>query len=186
MADDDRYRYQRASKEIRAVISDLEREEESRAQVEKYRDRIMGRLKHRREDLQFGDSWDKRAVPDRERYEPWRDGTDEAVAAAERVLANSGKHGIHLDGIARQGKSLESALKRVREVLADDDRHIARTLVGQRKGEHERAHEERVARLLDDPEKLREMRKQREAGKRRRRAEERRRKGRYMSRSISM
>ena len=69
MADDDRYLYQRASKEFRAVISDLEREEESRAQVEKYRDRIMGRLKHRREDLQFGDSWDKRAVPDRERYD---------------------------------------------------------------------------------------------------------------------
>ena len=46
-------------------------------------------------------------------------------------------------------------------VLEDDDRHLAATLAGQRKGEAIRMREERVARLLNDPEKLRELRQQR-------------------------
>ena len=47
-------------------------------------------------------------------------------------------------------------------------------------------HEDRIARLLDDPGKLQEMRKQREAETRQRQAEERLRKGRYQSRGMSM
>ena len=173
MADNDLYLDERASSELRA-------------HVEKRRDLIAGRLEHRREVLQFGDSWDKRAVPDREHYEAWRDGTDEAAAAAEGVLANRRKYGIHLDGMAHRGEVLASALSRVRQVLADDDRHIAASLVSQREGEDVRTHKQRIARLLDDPDKLQEMRKQREAETRRRQAEERLRKGRYQSRGMSM
>ena len=91
MADDDLYLDERANSELRAVILRLDMAEEGRAHVEKHRDLIAGRLEHRREVLQFGDSWDKRAVPDREHYEAWRDGTDEAAAAAEGVLANRRK-----------------------------------------------------------------------------------------------
>ena len=46
-------------------------------------------------------------------------------------------------------------------VLEEDDRHLAATLTGQRKGEAIRLRKERIARLLDDPEKLRELRQQR-------------------------
>ena len=82
----------------------LEVAEEGRRHVEEHRDRIVGRLEHSREVLESGLSWDKRAVPDRERYEAWRESTDEAVEAAERVLANRGQYGIHLDGVARRGR----------------------------------------------------------------------------------
>ena len=51
---------------------------------------------------------------------------------------------------------------------------------------HPRVREDRIARLLDDPDKLQEMRKQREAETRRRQAEERLRKSRYHSRGMSM
>ena len=118
---------------------------------------------------------------DREHYDAWRDGADEGVDAAERVLANRREYGIHMDGMARRGKSLASALSQVREALREDDRHIAATLAGQRKGEDERTREERIARLLDDPEKLRELRRQRTERRAAREAAERRRKGRYRS-----
>ena len=62
-------------------------------------------------------------------------------------------------------------------VLEDDDRHLAATLAGQRKGESHRMREERVARLLDDPEKLRELRQQRAE----RKAGKQQSKGRHMS-----
>ena len=61
--------------------------------------------------------------------------------------------------------------------LRHDDRHIAATLVRQRKGEDVRAREERIARLLDDPERLRELRQRRAE----RREGKRQRKGRHMS-----
>ena len=161
IADDDPHLGDSARDEIRAVIDRLERAEADRDHVAKHCDLIAGRLEHRREDLEFGSSWDKRAIPDRERYEAWRPGTDEAMAAAERVLANRREYGIHLDGMAHRGQSLASALSDVREVLREDDRHIAETLVGQRKGEDRQAREDRIAGLLDDPHKLRELRKQR-------------------------
>ena len=76
-------------------------------------------------------------------------------------MADPGNYGIHLDCIALRGESLGSALTRVREVLEDDDRHLAADLAGQREGEDIQMREERVARLLDDPEKLQELRHQR-------------------------
>ena len=76
-------------------------------------------------------------------------------------MDDPGNYGIHLDCIAHAQESLGSALARVRDVLEDDDRHLAATLAGQRAGESPRMREERIARLLDDPEKLRELRQQR-------------------------
>ena len=76
-------------------------------------------------------------------------------------MDDPGRYAIHLDYIALREESLGSALSRVSEVLEDDDRHLATTLAGQREGESIRLREERVARLLDDPEKLRELRQQR-------------------------
>ena len=45
-------------------------------------------------------------------------------------------------------------------LVEEDDRHLAATLAGQRKGEASRMREERIDLLLDDPEKLRELRQQ--------------------------
>ena len=130
---DDPYLDGRTRSGIDDVIHLLDHAEASRTHVEQHRNRILGRLEHRREVLEFGSSRDKRPVPDREGYDPWRDGTDEAVEAAEGVLANRRDYGIHLDGLARRGADLASALSTVRRVLADDDRHIAASLVGQGK-----------------------------------------------------
>ena len=93
------------------------------------------------------------------------------------VMADRGNYGIHLDCIALREESLGSALSRVREVLEDDDRHLAATLAGQRRSESLRMREERIARLLDDPEKLRELRQQRAE----RKAGKQQSKGRHMS-----
>ena len=101
------------------------------------------------------------AVPDHEDYDTWRDLTDIAVGRCEELMDDPGNYGIHLDYIALREESLGSALARVRDVLEDDDRHLAATLAGQREGESLRMREERIARLLDDPEKLRELRQQR-------------------------
>ena len=70
-------------------------------------------------------------------------------------------YGTHLDYIAHAQESLGSALARVRDALKEDDRHLAATLAGQRAGESLQMRDERIARLLDDPEKLRELRQQR-------------------------
>ena len=97
-------------------------------------------------------------------------------------MDDPGNYGIHLDYIAHAQESLGSALARVREVLKDDDRHLAATLAGQREGESIRMREERVARLLDDPEKLRELRQQRAE----RKAGKQQSKGRHMSMRMRM
>ena len=90
-------------------------------------------------------------------------------------------YGIHLDYIAHAQESLDSALARVRDVLEEDDRHLAASLAGQREGEDIRMREERVARLLDDPEKRRELRQQRAERKIERQQQS---KGRYWSMRI--
>ena len=112
----------------------------------------------------------------------WRDSTGDAVSHGEHILANRGDYGAHLHNAARGRESLASALSRAREMLREDDRHLAETLAGRDEGEDVRVREERIARLLDDPEKLRELRKQRAE----RRAGKRQRKGRYQSRGMSM
>ena len=101
------------------------------------------------------------AVPDHEDYDTWRNVTDFAVGRCEGLMDDPGRYAIHLDYIALREERLGSALSRVREVLEDDDRHLAATLEGQRAGESLQMRDERVARLLDDPEKLRELRQQR-------------------------
>ena len=112
------------------MIFRLDMADRRRAHLEKHRDRIVGRLEHRRELPEFRDSRDKRAIADRPYYETWRDGTDAAAAAAEGVLANHGEYAIHLDGMARRGRSLALTLACVRGVLRDDDRHFAASLAG--------------------------------------------------------
>ena len=120
------------------------------------------------------------AVPDHEDYDTWRNVTDFAVGRCEGLMDDPVNYGIHLDYIALREESLGSALTRVRDVLEDDDRRLAATLAGQRKGEDIRMREERIARLLDDPEKLRELRQQRAE----RKAEKQQRKGRHWSMGI--
>ena len=101
------------------------------------------------------------AVPDHEDYDTWRNVTDFAVGRCEGLMDDPVNYGIHLDYIALREESLGSALTRVRDVLEDDDRHLAATLAGQRAGESLQMRDERVSRLLDDLEKLRELRQQR-------------------------
>ena len=104
MADDDPYLDWRIRSEIGDVLVELDMAEKGRKHVEEHRELIAARLARRREMLDFGSSWDKRAFPDREHYDAWRDGADEGVDAAERVLANRREYGIHMDGMARRGK----------------------------------------------------------------------------------
>ena len=92
-------------------------------------------------------------------------------------MDDPGNYGIHLDYIAHAQESLGSALARVRDVLEDDDRHLAAALTGPHDGEDIRMREERVARLLDDPERLQELRQQRAE----RKAGKQQSKGRHMS-----
>ena len=122
------------------------------------------------------------AVPDHEDYDTWRNVTDFAVGRCEGLLDNPGRYGIHLDYIAHAQESLDSALAQVRGVLDGDDRHLAVTLAGQHEGEDIRMREERITRLLEDPETLRELRQQRAE----RKTESQQQKGRYQSYGISM
>ena len=68
-------------------------------------------------------------------------------------------------------------------MLREDDRHLAAVLAGRRKGETVQEREERVARLLDDPDELKRLRERRAE---RRRSGRQQRRGRYRSRGISM
>ena len=146
--------------EIRAVLAQLGNAESNRGYFDSWRNLMSGQM-DRREALEAKAAERGVAVPDHERYDTWRDVIDEAADRCEGMLADRGDYGIHLDYIAHAQESLGSALSRVREVLEEDDRHLAATLAGQREGESLRMREERAARLLEDPEKLRELRQQR-------------------------
>ena len=122
-------------------------------------------------------------VSDHADYGKWRNLVDHAVSKAEEVLADRRRYGIHLERVARRGEGMESALTRMRAVLREDDRHIAASLVPKRTGQSRGERQQRIERLLNDPEKLAEMRKRRESEERRK-AEERQRKGRYRSRGL--
>ena len=184
---DDPYLAEGAHSEINRVIGLLDTPESIRRHVEKHRDAVLARLERRDDMLGYGSARDTRPAPDARRYDAWRDGVDRAVAEAEIVFANRRVYGIHLDGLKDRGEGLGSALSRVREVLAEDDRFMAETLVPERKGDDPRRREERIAALLDDPEKLRELhRRQIERREARKAAQRRRRKGRYQVRSMRM
>ena len=75
------------------------------------------------------------AVPDHGDYDTWRNVTDFAVGRCEGLMDDPVNYGIHLDYFSLREESLGSALARVRDVLEDDDRHLAATLAGQREGE---------------------------------------------------
>ena len=146
--------------EISTVLAQIGKVVSNRNYFDDCREYMADRLDHR-EALVAEAAERGVAVPDLGRYDTWRDVTDFAVGRCEELMDDPGNYGIHLDYIAHAQESLGSALARVREVLEDDDRHLAAALAGQSEGESLRMREERIARLLDDPEKLRELRQQR-------------------------
>ena len=146
--------------EISTVLAQIGKVVSNRNYFDSCREHMAGQM-DRREALVAEAAERGVAVPDLGPYDTWRDVTDFAVGRCEELMDDPGNYGIHLDYIAHAQESLGSALARVREVLEDDDRHLAATLAGQREGEDIRMREERIARLLDDPEKLRELRQQR-------------------------
>ena len=167
--------------QMRAVLSRLDEAVSDRRYAGTWRNLMAGQF-DRREALEAEAATRGVAVPDHGEYNTWRNVTDEAVDRCEEILADRGRYGIHLDDIARRGESLASALARVRETMRDDDRHIAATLIRQRKGEDISMREERIARLLDDPKQLRELRQKRAEQK----AGKRQRKGRHLSMGMRM
>ena len=162
--------------EISAVLAQLGKVVSNRNYFDSCREFMAGRM-NRREALEAAAAERGVAVPGHGDYDTWRDVTDYAVGRCEELMDDPGNYGIHLDCTAHAQESLGSALARVRDVLEDDDRHLAATLAGQREGESLRMREERIARLLDDPEKLRELRQQRAE----RKAGKQQSKGRHMS-----
>ena len=162
--------------EISAVLAQLGKVVSNRNYFDSCREFMAGRM-NRREALAAKAAERGVAVPGHGDYDTWRDVTDFAVGRCEELMDDPGNYGIHLDCTALREESLGSALARVRDVLEDDDRHLAATLAGQRAGESLRMREERIARLLDDPEKLRELRQQRAE----RKAGKQQSKGRHMS-----
>ena len=146
--------------EISAVLAQLGKAVSNRNYFDNWPKLMAGQM-DRREALVAKAAERGVAVPDHEDYDTWRNVTDFAVGRCEGTHGRPGqlRHPPRLHRAPEE--SLGSALARVREVLEDDDRHLAATLAGQREGESLRMREERVARLLDDPEKLRELRQQR-------------------------
>ena len=172
----------RIAAKIEAVLSKLGEARTDAGYVESRHGFLLSSLE-RREELHASAARRSAAVAGLAEYDSWRHGIDEALEHAEHILANPGRYGVHLRSVARGRESLSSALARVREMLREDDRHLAAVLAGRRKGEAVQEREERVARLLDDPDELRRLR---ELRAQRRRAGRRQRKGRYQSRGISM
>ena len=146
--------------EISAVLAQLGKVVSNRNYFDNWPKLMAGQM-DRREALAAKAAERGVAVPYHEDYDTWRNVTDFAVGRCEGLMDDPVNYGIHLDYIALREESLGSALTRVRDVLEDDDRHLAATLAGQRAGESLQMRDERVARLLDDPEKLRELRQQR-------------------------
>ena len=145
--------------EISTVLAQIGKVVSNRTYFDSCREDMAGQM-DRREALVAKAAELGGAVPYLGRYDTWRDLTDFAVGRCEELMDDSGNYGIHLDFIAHAQESLGSALAHVREVLEDDDRYLAAALAGQREGEDIRMREERVTRLLDDPDKLRELRQQ--------------------------
>ncbi len=168
--------------EISAVLAQIDKVVSNRNYFDDCREHIAGQMA-RREALVAEAAELVVAVPDLGRYDTWRDVTDYAVGRCEELMDDPGNYGLHLDYIAHAQESLDSALARVRDMLKDDDPHLAASLAGQSEGEDIWMREERVARLLDDPKKLRELRQQRAERKAEKQQQS---KGRHMSMSIRM
>ena len=166
--------------EISAVLAQLGKAMSNRKYFDNW-PKLMADQMDRREALAAKAAERGVAVPDHEDYDTWRNVADFAVGRCEGLMDDPVNYGIHLDYIALREESLGSALTRVRDLLEDDDRHLAATLAGQHAGESLQMRDERVARLLDDPEKLRELRQQRAKRKAERQHQS---KGRYWSMRI--
>ena len=166
--------------EISAVLAQLGKAVSNRNYFDNWPKLMAGQM-DRREALEAKAAERGVAVPDHEDYDTWRNVTDFAVGRCEGLMDDPVNYGIHLNYIALREESLGSALTRVRDLLEDDNRHLAATLAGQRAGESLQMRDERVARLLDDPEKLRELRQQRAERKAERQQQS---KGRYWSMRI--
>ena len=166
---------------IGAVLSRLDEAKTNARFVESWHGSILKSLE-RREALEASAAGRGVAVCDLADYDRWRNMTDEEVDRGEYILAHPEDYAIYLHGAAGGRESLASGVARVRTMSREDDRQLAETQAGRREGEDARAREERVARILDDPVKLRELRMQRaERG-----AGEEQRKGRYQSRGMSI
>ena len=183
-ARDDPYMPEEVRSEIDSVIQELGAAERARDRVVDRGADLAARLARRREVPDSEWSRDERAFLDRKAYDPWRRDTEKAVEAAERVLADRMRYGVHLQGLTRLG--LQSAVTGARETLREDDRQMAEALVPERKGDDPRRREVRIAALLDDPEKLRELHRRQIERREARKAARRRRKGRYQVRSMRM
>ena len=120
--------------EISAVLARLGKVVSNRNYFDSCREHMAGQM-DRREALAAKAAERGVAVPDLGHYDTWRDVTDFAVGRCEGLMDDPVNYGIHLDYIAHAQESLGSALTRVRDVLEDDDRHLAATLAGQREGE---------------------------------------------------
>ena len=120
--------------EISTVLAQIGKVVSNRNYFDDCREHMAGQMDHR-EALVAEAAERGVAVPDLGRYDTWRDVTDFAVGRCEELMDDPGNYGIHLDYIAHAQESLGSALARVREVLEEDDRHLAATLAGQREGE---------------------------------------------------
>ena len=166
--------------EISTVLAQIGKVVSNRNYFDSCREHMAGQM-DRRQALEAKAAKRGVAVPNHEDYDTWRNVTDFAVGRCEGLMDDPVNYGIHLDYMALREERLGSALTRVRDVLEDDDRHLAATLAEQREGESLQMREERVARLLDDPEKLRELRQQRAERKAERQQQS---KGRYWSMRI--
>ena len=166
--------------EISTVLAQIGKVVSNRNYFDSCREHMAGQM-DRRQALEAKAAKRGVAVPNHEDYDTWRNVTDFAVGRCEGLMDDPVNYGIHLDYMALREERLGSALTRVRDVLEDDDRHLAASLAEQREGESLQMREERVARLLDDPEKLRELRQQRAERKAERQQQS---KGRYWSMRI--
>ena len=175
------YLDRRIAAKIEAVLSKLGEARTNAGYVESRHRFLLVSLEHR-EELHASAARRGAAVAGLAEYDSWRHGIDEALEHAEHILANPGRYGVHLQSVARGRESLASALACAREMLREDDRHLAAVLAGRRKGETVQEREERVVRLLDDPDELKRLRERRAE---RRRAGRRQRRGRYRSRGMS-
>ena len=115
--------------EISAVLAQLGKVVSNRNYFDNWPKLMAGQM-DRREALAAKAAERGVAVPDHEDYDTWRNVTDFAVGRCEGLMDDPVNYGIHLNYIALREESLGSALTRVRDVLEDDDRHLAATLAG--------------------------------------------------------
>ena len=169
--------------EISTVLAQLRKVVSNRNYFDHCREYMTSQM-DRREALEAKAAERGVAVPELGPYDTWRDLIDYAVGRCEELMDDPGNYGIHLDYIAHAQESLGSTLERVRDVLEDDDRHLAASLAGQREGEDIQMREQRIARLLDDPEKLQGLRQQRAERKAEKSERQQQSKGRYWSMRI--